>query len=127
MLERYTDLTKGRVHLSVDDLAERVDPAVEIAAYRIVQEALTNVARHAEVAEAFVSLALDHGRLRIDIEDHGRGLPPAGQRGDSPTVGLSGMLERAGAIGGSLEIQGGPESGTRVLTLLPLGVEPTAS
>ena len=125
MLTRFTELTKVRVHLSVDGLAQRADPAVEVAAYRIVQEALTNVARHAQVDEAFVSLGVDRGRLRLDIEDRGLGVPlPAHRRRDGSTSGLSGMRERASALGGSLEIKGGPGHGTRIVARLPLLPDP---
>ncbi|MEE8518557.1 MAG: sensor histidine kinase [Dehalococcoidia bacterium] len=120
MLARFTELTKVRVHLSVDGLDQRFDPAVEVAAYRIVQEALTNVARHAQVDEAFVSLGFDGGLLRLDIEDAGRGVPPPDSRGDDSSSGLSGMLERARALGGSMEIDGGPGEGTHIVARLPL-------
>ena len=125
MLTRFTGLTNVRVHLSVDGLAERVDPAVEVAAYRIVQEALTNVARHAEVDEAFVSVGLERGRLRITVEDRGRGVPPPDHRqGDGSASGLSGMRERARALGGSMEVHGGPGNGTRIVAHLPLAPDP---
>ncbi len=124
MLARFTELTNVRVHLSVDGLAQRVDPAVEVAAYRIAQEALTNVARHAQVDEAFLSLGRERDGLRLEIEDRGRGVQRQGdQSSDRPASGLSGMLERANALGGTLEIHSGPGDGTRVVARLPLAAQ----
>ena len=91
--------------------------AVEVAAYRIAQEALTNVARHAAASECVVRLALDEaeGVLRLEIEDDGRGLPAGSKRG----VGLSSMSERAAELGGSCVVEPLPEGGTRVRASLP--------
>ena len=91
--------------------------AVEVAAYRITQEALTNVARHATAHECAVRLALDEaeGMLCLEIEDDGRGLPTERKRG----VGLSSMRERAAELGGSCVVEPLPEGGTRVRASLP--------
>jgi len=93
--------------------------AVDLAAYRIVQESLTNAIRHAGPAAAAVSLGYDQDELRIDVTDTGRGLPPAvtGQGGGH---GLAGMCERAAAVGGTVETGPGPGGGFRVAARLPL-------
>jgi signal transduction histidine kinase len=92
--------------------------AVEVAAYRIVQEALTNVSRHAEAHTCVVRLVLDEagGVLRFEVSDDGRGLP-AGYR---PRVGLHSMRERAEELGGSCLVETLPENGTRVRASLPV-------
>jgi signal transduction histidine kinase len=102
--------------------------AVEVAAYRIVQEALTNVVRHAHARTCRVSLSLDDEKLQVEIRDDGIGLPPERQAG----VGLTSMRERAEELGGTclveiacpepgraLAKEGMPNVGTRVLACLP--------
>ncbi len=95
--------------------------AVEVALYRIAQEAMTNVVRHARARTCAVSLAVDEeaGILRLEVRDDGRGLPEA----RSPGVGLSSMRERAAELGGSLTAEPLPEGGTVVRAGLPLAVE----
>ena len=91
--------------------------AVEVAAYRIVQEALTNVVRHAEASECVIRLALDESdrTLRLEIRDDGRGLPPERGRG----VGLASMRERAAELGGECVVESFSSGGTRVRASLP--------
>jgi signal transduction histidine kinase len=94
--------------------------AVEVAAYRIAQEALTNVARHAEASACTVYLAIEKaGVLRVEVRDDGRGIP-----GHSPVgVGLTSMRERASELGGGLVVEALPGGGTRVSARLPLPEE----
>jgi signal transduction histidine kinase len=91
--------------------------AVEVACYRIVQEALMNVSRHARASSCTVRLACADGRaLTIEVTDDGAGLPETPGGG----VGLSSMRERAAELGGECEIVRSWPSGTRVLARLPL-------
>ena len=91
--------------------------AVEVACYRIVQEALTNVARHAHAESCYVRLSVERGSvLEVEITDDGVGVPGNRVAG----VGLSSMHERAEELGGTLAVETGPEGGTRVLARLPL-------
>jgi signal transduction histidine kinase len=92
--------------------------AVEVACYRITQEAMTNVARHARAKTCHVRLSVDRGAgvLVVEITDDGVGIP--GKR--SAGVGLSSMRERAEELGGMLAVEPGPQGGTRVLARLPL-------
>jgi signal transduction histidine kinase len=98
----------------------RLMPEVETAAYRIIQEALTNVVKHAHARSAIVSLAIDD-RVRVTIEDDGAGFarstPPdeAAHRG----LGLVSMRERAAQFGGELRFESMPGHGTRVIADLP--------
>ncbi len=88
--------------------------AVEVAAYRIVQEALTNVARHAGARSCTVQLALEADSVLLEIADDGRGMT-----GHRAGVGLQAMQERAAELGGSCRITSRPGAGTTVTALLP--------
>jgi signal transduction histidine kinase len=99
------------------ELAETrpLPPEVDLAAFRIVQEALTNVTRHAGATAAVVRVRPDHDAVVIEIEDDGTGAPgPAG-------TGITGMAERAEALGGTLATGPGPDGGFHVRARLPLG------
>ncbi len=91
---------------------------VELAAFRIVQESLTNVVRHAGAHRAQVRLDYRDDVLSVQVDDDGRGFDPAAVSGDGS--GLRGMRERARALGGQLDIQRSPSGGTRVSATLPL-------
>jgi signal transduction histidine kinase len=93
--------------------------AVEVAAYRIAQEALTNVVRHARARFCLVKLSVADDRLNIEVTDNGIGLPAARRFG----VGLASMRERATELGGTFLVESLPAGGTRLLACLPL---PTA-
>jgi signal transduction histidine kinase len=94
-------------------------PAVlESAAYRIVQESLTNVVRHAGSPTATVTLAYLDAALELEVVDEGRGAPAADERAGH---GIRGMQERAAAVGGRLEAGPGPQGGFRVWARLPMG------
>jgi signal transduction histidine kinase len=92
--------------------------AVEVAAYRIIQEALTNVARHARARTCCVRLSVDEAAdaLHLEVTDDGVGMPK--DRGAG--VGLSSMRERAEELGGICDVEPIPTGGTRVLARLPL-------
>jgi signal transduction histidine kinase len=92
--------------------------AVEAAAYRIVQEALTNVVRHANARTCMVRLSLDDG-LAVAIEDDGAGMPAGGRAG----VGLASMRERSAELGGTFQLDSTPGAGTRLRVWLPLDQE----
>jgi signal transduction histidine kinase len=108
--------TQGlRISVDAPERLPRLPAAVEVATYRIAQEALTNVVRHAGAGTCLVRISLD-GALELEITDDGIGLPP-----DRPAgVGLTSMRERAVELGGTCEILPTPTGGTRVLARLPL-------
>ncbi len=120
LFERYTAPTGVRVSFEHDGAGRRFPADVETAAYRIVQEALTNVARHARAAEAVVRLWADAAALGVQVEDEGSGFDPASVP-PGATGGLSGMQERVTLLGGRLEIASRPGGGTRLTAELPLG------
>jgi signal transduction histidine kinase len=92
--------------------------AVEVACYRIVQEALTNVARHAHAKTCHVRLLVDQDvdMLEVEVRDDGLGMPKDRIAG----VGLSSMRERAEELGGTCDVEPDPGGGARVLARLPL-------
>ena len=103
----------------VFDTPEALPPlpaAVEVAAYRIAQEALTNVTRHARAQHCLLRLALDAEALHLDISDNGQGIAAEHRFG----VGLHTMHERASELGGSCTITQGPSGGTTIQVRLPL-------
>jgi PAS domain S-box-containing protein len=119
LAQRYGDQTGVHVALRCSGLDGRLRAEVETAAYRIVQEALTNVARHAGVARAAVECALEDGRLRVEVADDGRGFEiDAAAAGKSS--GLAGMEERARSIGGRIRVHSTLGRGTTVVAELPL-------
>jgi signal transduction histidine kinase len=109
-------------HVEVAVEGERVELplAVDLAAYRIVQEALTNVARHSGPADARVRLAYGAGEVVVEVTDDGRGVA-AGSHADGGGHGIAGMRERAVALGGELQAGPRPEGGFGVRARLPLG------
>lgn len=94
-------------------------PGVDLTAYRIIQEALTNVAKHAGTRTARVGLAWQRDRVLVTVADDGRGAA-APLSGGSSGFGLIGMRERAAAVGGQLSARRRPEGGFLVSTELPL-------
>ncbi len=123
-IERYSKQTGIRVSFHHSGITQRLLPDVETAVYRIVQEALTNIARHARVTEAFIRLALQDNILRIEIVDHGIGIDPGVDMSKWTTAGVAGMHERANMLGGDLTINSAPNQGTQILAMLPLDRKP---
>ncbi len=96
-------------------------PEIQTSLYRIVQEALTNVARHAQARAVSVLLQLRESQIVITIEDDGQGFDPA-QAQKNGRLGLFGMQERAAMLGGSLHIESAPGEGTTVFVKIPLAL-----
>lgn len=101
----------------------RLDPMLETALFRVAQEALTNVRKHAGPARVVVSLRPDGEHVRLEIRDWGRGFElrapsPTDQPGEK--IGLRGMQERVAFFGGSFELTSAPGEGTRVVACVPL-------
>lgn len=98
------------------DLPALPDSGTEVAAYRIVIEAVRNAARHAEARQVRVAAHVEAGWLVLGIRDDGRGLA-----GSTPGVGIRAMTERAAELGGTLSVSDRPPCGTEVVARLPLG------
>jgi len=125
-LDRYTQQTGIAVDFDPQFLEQkRFSNEVEISIFRIVQESLNNVARHAGVKKVYVQLEAFQDSLQLMIEDEGIGFSPVDQKaGDSS--GLTGMAERTKLLQGEMEIQSKPGQGTRILVRLPLNQEQTS-
>jgi signal transduction histidine kinase len=122
-IDRFTGQTGIHINFRYDDFPGRVPLEIETAAYRIVQEALTNAARHARVQEVFVGLVVQNDTLWVEILDNGKGFDTTVEP-DRPSSGLSGMRERAGLLGGYLLVESFINQGTQVIAALPLTDQP---
>lgn len=122
LFERFSAQTQVRVAFQHAGAHRRFPREAETAVFRIVQEALTNAARHAGVRGMEVRIWADAERLGARIEDRGRGFDVAAALG-GPTAGLAGMRERAQLLGGQLTIESAAGSGTRLSVELPLAPE----
>ncbi len=125
---RYSALTGVKVCCEHTGVEQRFPVEVETAAYRIAQEGLTNVARHAHIGEVTVRLWATRSLLGVQIVDRGCGFDAPRIRGSFGTGGLLGMEERATLLGGRLTIESttapAPETGTCITAELPLGKHP---
>jgi len=108
-------------NLRVEGEPAIVSPALDLCAYRIVQEALTNAIKHAGPARVTVGLRWTCDALEVDVSDNGRG--PLCVNGTSSGHGIAGMRERAGLHGGNLETGAGRDGGFTVQARLPLAPE----
>jgi signal transduction histidine kinase len=121
LFERFHTQTGISIRCNYNlDSAQRFPAPVEIGAFRIIQEALTNIARHAAVKEAQVNIEIDKN-LAIEIADHGTGFDFSGDINQlASSGGLSGMQERARLLGGKVLIFSKKGAGTRVVAEIPL-------
>ena len=118
MLRQFSERTEVASQLLADDFDAQLSQARATAAYRICQEALTNIARHAGATQVVVRLASGEGCLTVEIEDNGRGLASLAPTGKS--IGLVSMAERAREFGGNLASRPGAAGGTCLVLRLPL-------
>ena len=118
--DRFTTQTNIRVKFRHDGLNTRFRPEVETAAYRITQEALTNVARHACINNVEVLFRADREKLVIHIEDKGVGFDYASARASGDSAGLKGMNERLSMLEGRMTIDSTPGAGTKLTAMIPL-------
>ena len=104
--------------------AERLDAELETVVYRLVQEALTNIVKHAGGDRVELQIQSGGGRLDVLVSDDGQGFDPSDElRG----FGLAGMRERVELVGGELQIESKPGGGTRVMASVPLAPAPSGS
>jgi PAS domain S-box-containing protein len=118
---RYTAQTRIKVDIEHSGLDRSFSPDISIAVYRIMQEALTNVARHAHVNEAAVRIRADEKAIYLIIQDVGSGFNAASLR-MSTSSGLSGMRERALLLGGKFMVESSPDNGTLLTAEIPLSI-----
>ncbi len=106
--------------ISVEGKGRRLDPSSEIALFRIVQEAWSNIGRHANAQHVRITFRYAADALHVEIADDGQGFVPPRMEGSPPgKFGLRGMGERAALVGGSLQIRSAPGEGTRIEVQMP--------
>jgi signal transduction histidine kinase len=125
LCERFTQRTQIPVRYE-SNINVRLAETVETHLFRIAQEALTNIARHAEATEAVVSLRVSGGTVQLDIADNGRGIKPdSGEK--TPSLGMVGMRARARQLRGELIVENRKDGGLDIHVEVPLQqVEPDA-
>jgi two-component system sensor histidine kinase UhpB len=107
----------GGIAIALDVAAAQngFGPGIDAALYRLVQESLTNAARHGAAKQVRIAIAADDAAIRVTVEDDGVGLHPAGGEG----LGLKGMRERLAALGGTLTLGEGGGGGVRLAAVIP--------
>ncbi|MCI0579194.1 MAG: sensor histidine kinase [Chloroflexi bacterium] len=125
-LQDYVDQFEERhqipTRLRTDEAADQLSPLAALQLFRFIQEALTNVRKHAGAREATVSLTSNGpDQLRVVIADDGRGFSPGSQRnGKARPLGLTSMRERVEALGGTFHVNSQPGLGTEVTATIPI-------
>jgi two-component system sensor histidine kinase UhpB len=120
--EEFQKQTGVPITLRVQGRIERLPRQVELVLYRVAQEALTNITRHARATRVEVTLNCSTEQLELFIADDGVGFDPeAVRRSRARSLGLMGMAERLALIGGTLEIDSAPGKGTRIRARVPAG------
>jgi two-component system, NarL family, sensor histidine kinase UhpB len=115
-----------RVDLRLEPLREPMAPTVSIALYRILQEALTNITRHAGAQQVRIGLTLRGRWAQLEVQDDGQGFPEEGPQARRGSFGLIGMRERVRMLGGQLQLKNRQEGGARLVVRLPLMNSETA-
>jgi signal transduction histidine kinase len=121
--EQFSNRTNIKVQYHTHNIAERLDPQLEIGLYRIVQESLNNVAKHADASEVNLQVIRNAEGIRLVIEDNGKGMQKSIssiRAMDKGGMGLVSMRERANSLGGKFTIDSMPKSGTLITVEIPL-------
>jgi signal transduction histidine kinase len=108
------------VRCEIAELDRPLPPEFSIALFRIGQEAMNNIVRHAHADSVLIQLGREGRELRIEIEDDGRGFDPGVKKEDRPHYGLLGIRERAELLGGTATVESSPGAGTRLEVRVPL-------
>jgi two-component system sensor histidine kinase UhpB len=116
-IEKFKERTGIRCEVTVDDFA--IDPSLSAAVFRVFQEALLNIVRHADASRVSIELKAEDRTLKMTIKDNGKGITSA-EAGAPTSFGIMGMRERILALGGRVEIDGKHNMGTLVTVSLPL-------
>jgi signal transduction histidine kinase len=113
-----------RLKMNAEEITERLPRDVALCLFRIAQEALRNIARHAGASRAEVSLRRLNGGLQLAVRDNGAGFDPAQHRAGT-SLGHASMRQRASLLGGTVEIDSSPGRGTIIRAWVPLREEPS--
>jgi signal transduction histidine kinase len=120
--DRFRSVEGIGVSFRAEELLDQPPPPVALCLYRIAQEALRNVARHASASATEVALRLVDGGLELSVCDNGVGFDPARKQA-RPSLGRASMRQRASLVGGELRVESEPGSGTTVRAWAPLNKE----
>ena len=123
LCEQFGSRSNVKVQYQTYGLNERFEPQLEIGLYRIVQESLNNVAKHAQATEISLQVIRHAGGLRLVIEDNGKGItihPHIVRMTGKGGMGLVGMRERAASFGGTFTLDSTPNNGTMIVVEIPL-------
>ena len=123
-LERFGQNTDLAYEFSTPDQDIPLSPDIAITVFRIAQEALTNVAKHAHATRVKVALARERDSLLLTVSDNGQGIQPGQHKNSEHGFGLLGMSERAAALGGELTVLPAKRQGTQVSLRIPLPAHP---
>lgn len=115
LTERWSHDHDVRAHVEITGVREPLSPAIEVSLFRVVQESLTNVAKHAEASRVGVTLSYAGAEVLLDVRDDGRGFAA----GVGTGFGLTSMRQRIRGVGGHLEVQSAPGEGTSVSARVP--------
>jgi signal transduction histidine kinase len=120
---RQAALTGMQAEFRAEQLGERLDPVIETECFRVAQEALTNVVRHAQARSVWVDLSRANGHIHLSVRDDGVGFDVAALREEAvrgASLGLLSMEERTALAGGGLEFKSAPGKGTEVRAWFPV-------
>src|SRR3989442_8198774 len=119
-LEAFRGRHEPATNSTAEGLPERLPEEIETAVYRIIQEALTNVARHAHAKRVWVGLTGRGDELRLEVRDDGVGLPADNGASRPSGIGLIGIRERVRALGGTVSLFSGPGGGACLRARVPM-------
>ena len=121
-VQEFAKRSGTKVKLEIGEIVERLPRGIELALFRVLQESLTNVHRHARAETVEVWVTCTEGEVTLEVRDNGRGIPPRVlqkfQAGGAAGIGLAGMRERMAELGGTLEVESSA-SGSKVRATLP--------
>lgn len=124
---RQADRHGWQLQYAAMDEERTLSDELKVTCFRIVQEALTNVARHAQATAVSVTLAIQADKLEVTVVDNGIGFDAASipsRPGDAPGSGLSGLVERVSLVGGQLVVRSASQAGCQVVATLPCAIAP---
>jgi two-component system sensor histidine kinase DegS len=124
-IETYRSFLPPEVELSLPPQLPRLTPEQELTAFRVIQEALQNVHRHARASRVSVTIGASDGELTVRVRDNGQGFRPSAVAPTSSSgFGLAGMQERAAVVGGRVNVRSRPGQGTEVTLVVPITPQP---
>jgi signal transduction histidine kinase len=120
LCEEFESQDGFRMRVSLPESVERLSPEAELCLYRVAQETLRNVTRHAQASEVELELSVAHGNARLRVADNGIGFDTQSRKAG---LGLASIRERARLLDGDVQFRSAPGAGTEVIVEIPLGEE----